>query len=328
MDKIILACACNDAYSPYCGTMITSVFCNNREERFEVNILTSDIGEENIKKFEELASEYDQVINIIYVNPDQFKGVPLRSGNSNLTKECYYRLLLPEILPDTSKVLYLDCDLIIRTHLRELWETNLDGCAFACVKDRKDTVEERVKTLGYNQRDSYFNSGVVLMNLDFLRDFSFSEKAFSFISNKSHLLKYVDQCVINAVCHGYFKELPIKWNMTVPYFMELPLVVEEQRDNLELYISNPSIIHFTTEYKPWFKECNHPYKSEYWKYQILSPWHDHSIQEFHGFKKLSQHYTKSAIKYILGKLGDKRYVWRDLTLDDNSYPNMGERSHE
>ena len=79
MDKIILACACDDAYSPYCGTMITSVFCNNREDRIEVNVLTSDIGEENKKKFEELASEYNQVINVIYVNPDLFKGVPLKS---------------------------------------------------------------------------------------------------------------------------------------------------------------------------------------------------------------------------------------------------------
>lgn len=65
MHKIIIACACNDAYSPYCGTMITSVFCNNREENIEVNILTSDIGEDNKKKFGVLASDYNQVINIV-----------------------------------------------------------------------------------------------------------------------------------------------------------------------------------------------------------------------------------------------------------------------
>ena len=231
-----------------------------------------------------------------------------------MTKETYYRILLPEILPEAQKVLYLDCDLIVRANLSELWETNIEGCAFACVKDRKDNIKERVKTLGYSQQDSYFNSGVTLMNLDFLRDFGFSEKAFAFISSKRHLLKYVDQCVINAVCHGYFKELSIKWNMMVPFFMKLPPVVEEQRENLEKYISNPYIIHYTTEYKPWFKECKHPYKSEYWKYQRLSPWNNHPIQEFHGFKLLCHHYAKSTIKYILGKLGDKRYVWRDLAL--------------
>jgi lipopolysaccharide biosynthesis glycosyltransferase len=317
MQKIVLACACDDAYSPYCGTMITSVFSNNREERIEVIVLTSDIGEDNKKKFDELASEYDQVIHVVYVNPDMFKGVPLKSGNSNLTKEAYYRLLLPEILPDTKTILYLDCDLIVRAHLRELWETDIEGCAFACVKDRKDIIEERVKTLGYPQQDSYFNSGVVLMNLEFLRGFGFSEKAFAFISSKGHLMKYVDQCVINAVCHGYFRELPVKWNMIVPFFMKLPPIVEEQRENLEQYISNPFIIHYTTEYKPWFKECIHPYKSEYWKYQKLSPWHNHPIQQFHGFKRLSHHYAKTTIKYILGKLGDKRFVWRDLALENN-----------
>ncbi len=317
MDKLVLACACNDAYSPYCGTMITSVFSNNREERIEVIVLTSDIGEDNKKKFDELALEYNQVINVVYVNPDMFKGFPLKSGNSNLTKEAYYRLLLPEILPDTKKILYLDCDLIVRAHLRELWETNIEGCAFACVKDREDIIKERVKTLGYNQQGSYFNSGVTLMNLEFLRGFNFSGKAFAFISSKGHLMKYVDQCVINAVCHGYFRELPVKWNMIVPFFMKLPPIVEEQRKNLEQYISNPFIIHYTTEYKPWFKECKHPYKSEYWKYQKLSPWHNHPILEFHGFKKLSQHYAKSTIKYILGKLGDDRFVWRDMALENN-----------
>lgn len=317
MQKIVLACACNDAYSPYCGTMITSVFCNNREEKLEVNILTSDIGEGNKKKFEELASEYNQVIHVVYVNPDLFKGAPLKLGNAYMTKEAYFRLLLPEILPDTNKVLYLDCDLIVRADLKELWETNIEGRAFACVKDRIDNIKERVKTLGYNEQDSYFNSGVTLMNLEFLRGFGFSEKAFAFISSKRYLLKYFDQCVINAICHGYFEELSVKWNMIVPFFMKHPLVVEEQRENLEKYISNPCIIHFTTEYKPWFKECNHPLKSEYWKYQGLSPWHDHPIQEFHGFKRLSHHYAKSTIKYILGKLGDERFVWRDLALANN-----------
>lgn len=315
MDKIILACACNDAYSPYCGTMITSVFCNNRKESIEVNVLTSDIGEENKKKFEELASKYNQVINVVYVNPDLFKEAPLKLGNASLTKEAYFRLLLPEILPDTKKVIYLDCDLIVRADLNELWETNVEGCAFACVKDRKDNIKERVKALGYNQQDSYYNSGVTLMNLEFLRESGFSEKAFSFISSKRHLMKYLDQCVVNAICHGYIKELSVKWNMMVPFFMKRPPVVEEQRENLEKYISNPYIIHYTTEYKPWFKECNHPFKSEYWKYQTLSPWHNHPIQEFHGFKKLSHHYVKTTIKYILGKLGDKRYVWRDLSRD-------------
>lgn len=317
MHKIIIACACNDAYSPYCGTMITSVFCNNREENIEVNILTSDIGEDNKTKFGVLASDYNQVINIVHVNPDLFKDVPLKSGNSNLSQETYYRLLLPEILPKVQKVLYLDCDLVVRANLSELWETDIEGSAFACVKDRNDIIKERVKALGYSQMDSYFNSGVTLMNLEFLRNFGFSQKAFTFISTKRHLLKYVDQCVINAVCHGYFRELPIKWNMTVPFFMKLPPVVEEQRENLERYISNPFIIHYTTEYKPWFKECKHPYKSEYWKYQQLSPWHHYPMQEFHGFKKLIHHYVKSTIKCILGKFGDKRFVWRDLALEDN-----------
>ena len=92
----------------------------------------------------------------------------------HISPVCYFRLLLPELLPSgVEKVLYLDCDLIIRDDLSSLWETDVSATAFAAAHELDSpAVKARLvdgvrfhRELGLTRDRARFNSGVLVLNL-------------------------------------------------------------------------------------------------------------------------------------------------------------------
>lgn len=87
--------------------------------------------------------------------------------------EVYLRLLAHEFV-DEERVLYLDADILCLGNLEELYALPLgDGCPIAaCAKDRKYCRKEMLLSnwdLRTAERGGYFNSGVLLMDLNSLR---------------------------------------------------------------------------------------------------------------------------------------------------------------
>ena len=82
------------------------------------------------------------------------------------TEAASLRLLLPELLPELDKILYLDCDIIVRQDLAQLWEkTDLaDNYLAAIYEAAIEGQAERFRALGCDPA-KYFNSGFLLMNL-------------------------------------------------------------------------------------------------------------------------------------------------------------------
>lgn len=314
-DKIVIACAANNDYAPYCGTMITSLFHNNASHKIEVNILSSYIDADNREKFESLASKYNQTINIVTVSEEQFYNLPATDAKfTNISVEAYFRLCMPTLFPDYEKVLYLDSDMIVRHDLKELWETDMDGYAIASIRDNKYSIEENLPRLGYPEAESYYNSGVGLYNLSFLRLFMFESKVKEMVEQHKDLIVFHDQDILNYVCHGYFKDISIRWNLLSVFMMEDSHITEDRRSDLETWIQNPGIIHYSARYKPWNKEGFHPYESEFWRYLAISPWQGLKRERrFHG-KEAIIVFAKLTIKKILGLLGKKIFRYRRLHL--------------
>lgn len=131
--NINLALCCDDKFVVPVLVCLTSVFENNRNQRFDVYILTAGITKDNERKFSQLASTYNQTIEIKYVDTSRFSCLPSRGRYVVAT---YYRFILPEVIPD-SKVLYLDGDIIVTNDIGNLWETELDNYACAVVEDQR-----------------------------------------------------------------------------------------------------------------------------------------------------------------------------------------------
>lgn len=177
----------------------------------------------------------------------------------HLVPVTYARLLLPSLLPDEiDVVVYLDSDLVIRDDVSELTQVELGALALAAVPDY--SVQEvggprsGIGDLTSKPRDAtYFNCGVIVMNLEAWRADGLADRVLSFAQRHSPL-KHADQDALNAVVTEW-QELPLHWNVQSnihwlqhPLHTDLETTLERERPAL---LDSAPILHFSGPSKPW-----------------------------------------------------------------------------
>ncbi|HIT95452.1 MAG TPA: DUF4422 domain-containing protein, partial [Candidatus Aphodousia faecavium] len=120
--------ACDDKYSEYLGTSITSVLKNKEAgDRIYYYVLDGGISELNkqrLRSFKEYNSSY--FIYFLPVDNSKFGNLLQTVQSTHLSLATYYRLLIGEILPDfLDRVIYLDADTIVRSSLAALYNSDL-----------------------------------------------------------------------------------------------------------------------------------------------------------------------------------------------------------
>lgn len=272
MERIVIVTACDDKYVPYCGILITSIFDNNKELDVIVNILTDYISDENRKLLHRLAVQFKQTINVIDIDKKQFAHLPLPAHAPQINICAYYRLLIPTLFSYEDRVLYLDCDMIVRKSLVDLWRTDMVDYAFAGVRDSY-LMQRCCSRLKYPSEEHYYNSGMLLFNIEYLKNNNYDLVVQKFISERYDLIVCHDQDILNACFHGHFKPISTTWNM-LDIFLHRNYPYEyEDLDEFQRSRLDPAIVHYSGPCsKPWFKDTFHPYLKDYLKYYKMSPW--------------------------------------------------------
>ena len=99
-------------------------------------------------------------------------------GVEHISPAAYLRLMMVEALdPAIQRVLYLDADIIINGDILPLWTTPLGGKVCAAVADAWVNAEEFGEKWHLQAGGHYFNSGVMLFDLDRLRGKPYMEQA-------------------------------------------------------------------------------------------------------------------------------------------------------
>lgn len=261
---------CTDEnYAMPCGVCVTSIFENNKEEECNVYILTKGLDKVTISRFEQLAATYNQKINIVNIDSSILDGLKV---SERFSEAIYYRFLIPDLL-DSEKALYLDCDIIVTKKITDLWNTDISKCACAVVEDQNgDDVRLHNRIEMYS---TYFNSGVLLMNLDYWRQHNLKEQLVEYIYQNPERCLYPDQDALNSLLENQVVFLDYKYN-----YQEL---MRQPVDNLFLHRSKwseahkyvtelPNVVHYTAPIKPWHIECSHNYKNLFLDYKQKSPW--------------------------------------------------------
>ena len=170
----------------------------------------------------------------------------------------YLRLELPDLLPDTDRILYLDIDTLVRGSLKELWQIDMKEYLLAGVKaavnitDKWDWNSDRPYWhMLADMKGSYVNSGVLLMNLDAMRRGNLRQKWEELSKIRMY---YQDQDMLNISCKGKIYHLPAKYNRFAYFsdeeygqFVAEGLYTQEEcREAVE----TPTIIHYAAD-KPW-----------------------------------------------------------------------------
>lgn len=130
----------------------------------------------------------------------------------------YGRLVLPELLPQLSRVLYLDSDLIVRVDLHRAFSADLGGHALGAVATStfESSLDGPLAAVWDLPSDTpHFNAGVLLLDLDQWRQHGLTERTLAFIAQHVASLRSHDQSALNFVFHGRFKPLPRRFNVCV-----------------------------------------------------------------------------------------------------------------
>jgi lipopolysaccharide biosynthesis glycosyltransferase len=260
-------------------------------------------------EFVEVDSSVSQNVNYEYMSQSSYGFSP------------FLRTLSPELLPDDKHVIYLDCDIILQDNILNILngaDLSRPVCAVTdydpAYKWRdlsKISLEERISNrnplcveaffyktyinLELDKDAKYFNSGVMIINLDYWREYKIAERAFHFILEHPDRLYLIGQDDLNHVLNGNYFALKPKWNSMSCYdcafFTNYP--AEELLEGKKY----PSIVHA----KGWAYACPGKFKKLYWKYRKCTPWHNRKESE-----------RKSLIAIIKIYLKYKLFIWVGL----------------
>jgi lipopolysaccharide biosynthesis glycosyltransferase len=321
--------SCDDKYAPYAGISITSLFETNKElPNITVFILGLDISDENKQKFKMLADNYNRNISIIAATEiDRYlesKDVVLL-GNCRAT---YYRLYAAEVLPkEISRVLYLDCDIIIVGSLADLDKLEFEeykSCAMVCYNNISNNWR---KVINIDKNCLYYNAGVMLIDIVRWKDYKCSERIFMSIKKYGRYFIFaVDQDIVNSSINTNIQSLPMEYNVLTDWYnigfksyyrsMKKTNNILYGRENLEKAVNNPKILHYCG-YKPWHYKLSDKdqCKNIYLDVKKASLWNDLPQVEYINKKLLVKIRTilyallPQKITYYISNATYAIYLW-------------------
>lgn len=273
-------------YTMPCGIMFYSICVNNKRGDIHFYIICDEtFQEENKQKLRDTVETFGNKLDFIIIDDKIINNIV------NLEKNWYprfvfYRVFMADLFPtDIHKILYLDCDIIVRHSLESLWNIDLTNYSLACVPDSQEGIIEYYNRLEYPSEKGYFNAGVLLVNLDYWRKHQIGTKIKDFIANQPQKIKLQDQDILNYNLWDSKLYIPLTYNFQSGFLYKKRLMNFEYlkyRDSLEEAKKDPIILHLSGA-RPWLEKCTHPMKDEFYKYKSLTLWKNEPL----GKRKIS-----------------------------------------
>lgn len=244
--------------------MLESLFERNKAP-MHIYLLHSNVCSENLKRLSTHVEALGGEFTDIRVDEDLFAGAPV---NKYFTKEMYYRLLIPQLLPEgESRALYLDPDIIIRAPIDEFYDSDFEGNMMIAVPDYLgDTFyPERKQNLGLDSKYHYINSGVILFNIPLMRSEFNIDDMFTFLQTCGLNLEFPDQDLINVYFKDQIKYASREYNFTTEYVSTgdfIKYVFSPRYRRSEKVV----IAHYMGKCKPWKTSYYYKYYKIYKSY--------------------------------------------------------------
>lgn len=281
---IHVAAGADDNYAMPLAVLICSILKKmNTESILHFYILDGGIDSKSRNRLTNVFNKCgkNKLNSLKWIQPDlgDIKHLPANGRPPSV----YLPLLLPELLPPhCDKVIFLDCDLILETNIQKLWDHDTEENAIWAARDVLIQTLSDVKgvkiyrKLGGASDSPYFNSGVMVINLDFWRRKEIIRKAIDYLLQNVDTMYHCDQEALNAVLIDKWKELDPRWNQQGSVYWPQVLPESEftnsiMRRHNEL-VNNPFIIHYLSPNKPWNYKCMHPKAHKFLYYLRESGW--------------------------------------------------------
>ncbi|WP_430610628.1 glycosyltransferase family 8 protein [Enterococcus sp. DIV0876] len=246
--------AIDDRFSEQLKTTLYSIRQHTQQKEINVYVLQ----EQTLIKTEELhffCQQFDMQYHPVVIGSGSiFKEAPV---SDRYPESIYYRLLAQNYLPkDLERILYLDADILCINDLTPLYQLPLGEALYAAASHAKltemTTVLNKVR-LGNYESEGYFNSGVLLMNLQQLRSEVKESEIAAFIKKNQLNLFLPDQDILNGLYGERIIAVPdhiynydVRKNRTYE-----TISLGEWR--MDWVIEHTALLHFCGKEKPWQK---------------------------------------------------------------------------
>lgn len=276
----------SDFYCPFAGVMLESLFYNNVDfEKIKVYLISDGIGDENLKKLDDLSGKYGREIE--FIDGKKISGL-LKSYNmiewhGSITLYCKL-LALDFIQDDIDRLLYLDSDMIVNSSLKELVESDLQNNIIGMAG--KYICAPHIKNVEGHSGCNH-NGGMILFDVHKWKDNNCTQNILVHLRDVQSRYLCVDEDILDVVVKK-IKTLDYKFNTVVPY------VTFRSKGGVSAYnnttcskltctetewnnaYDNPVVLHYLSWLckRPWCKNSDSPMLDIWEKYLNMSPWND------------------------------------------------------
>lgn len=267
---IEVACGTDEHYAPHCATMLQSLLSNNRGADLRIHLLHDEqLRPETLSKLGQLVQGAGAAFQALPVPAFLLGKLP----GHRFHVSCWHRILLPTLLPDAPRVLYLDADMLVLGDLRPLWDTDLRGQLFgAVINPLYPFMGDRItRELQLSGPEAYLNSGVLLMDLAALRRAAITARVREYAGAHPDNA-WPEQDALSVVCQGQWLRLPPRWNVQTTLFDLAKSALPFPQDQIKEALTQPVIVHFIGPVKPWHYLSRHPLRHLYAEHRRQTPW--------------------------------------------------------
>lgn len=246
---VVIVLAANERYAPGLKCALWTILCHADSNRLlSFHLLDGGLSTQSRQVIERLIRTRDTAsFRWHSVNDAVFQNAHLAQGKSRMA---YARLMTTELVQEP-RCIYLDTDVLAFKDVSQLFDLSLpsDCCIAAAADSETLTLADDSKTLPEKLQlppdAEYFNSGVLMMDLDRLRQMDFLNQALSFLNTQKGEHLFHDQSAINFLLHGRILRIDSSWNLASWQF-------DEQTDN-----TLECILHYTAS-APWLTSSTRP----------------------------------------------------------------------
>ena len=199
-----------------------------------------------------------------------------RYESKHLTRATYLRLELPELI-DEERVIYSDVDVLYLSGLKDLWNVQIWDCYIAASLDvglnQKKKFDRKHFQLPYwdkyfrERRGSYFQAGVLLMNLVEIRRSDVQKRWRELLMEE---FEQHDMDILNIACYPKIKKIGSRFNI-IPRYVKNGGYAKGRDEGFidaaelaDIY-ERPVLLHYAGPDKPW-KIPTVPGGHEYWNF--------------------------------------------------------------
>lgn len=276
MNEIKVSISFNHKYTRYAYVMLTSLFVQHKEwpKSVKVYILQCDLTGEDRELLLRLTEQYDQKISFVQVKVGAYASkLPT---NKDWSEEMYYRLLLGELLSkDVTRVLYLDVDIIINKPLHDFFHMDMQGRTLAAaddpvIQDAFSVWQQKIFA-DFPASFRYFNSGVILMDLEKIRGHYTFEDYCRIAERFDYQLSNPDQDMLNYMHAGDVCYID---NSRFNVFSQ----IAEEKNGYEQVKETVAIIHYAGR-KPWkYSGVHYSVEKLWWDYAKMTPFYSELME--------------------------------------------------